>query len=410
MSQIDEARKLLMSLPPHDRETLLREMCPELPQQISPRQEQVLQATPVQISEQVEAERFKDGRFCPHCHSSEIVRFGRQKDGKQRFQCKACKKTFQATTGTLFQGAAASQRARKLRQYIHCMALCLPLRQTAKTCQINLSTAFAWRHKVLDALAVTLENVVLDGIVEVDETFFALSFKGNRHMNDIQGVALEPRKRGRLKGVNDAMQVCVPTGVSRTGSTIGKASNLGHPSGADVLSVFKGHIKEGSVLCADGGRAYNRVAKDTQTQLQVIKGGKGTRGIYGIQRVNAMHNNLKGMINIRFRGVATKYLNNYVAWNAILKDSGDSLEDIENLLYEIITDSRENPCATKDLSDRHPIPVMNERQKKFIGEIISKIVEKNKSNKEKHCQKDQEGVALFVASSPTGADEPDIPF
>ena len=410
MSQIDEARKLLMSLPPRDRETLLREMCPTLTQQISPGQEQVLQETPTQIADQIAAERFKDGWFCPHCHSSEIVRFGRQKDGKQRFLCKACKKTFQATSGTLFQGAAISQRARKLRQYIHCMALCLPLRQTAKTCQINLSTAFAWRHKVLDALAVTLENVVLDGIVEADETFFALSFKGNRHMNDLQGVALEPRKRGKLKGINDAMQVCVPTGVSRAGSTIGKASNLGHPSGADVLSVFKGHIKEGSVLCADGGRAYNRVAKDTQTQLQVIKGGKGTRGIYGIQRVNAMHNSLKGMINIRFRGVATKYLNNYVAWNSILKDSGESLDDIENLLYDIITNIRENHCTTRNLTNRPLVPVMNEKQRKFIGEIILKIVEKNNSNKQKSSQKDKEGPTLSVAPSPAEEKESDIPF
>ena len=38
-----------MSLPPRDRETLLREMCPDLPQQISPGQDQTLQETLDQI-------------------------------------------------------------------------------------------------------------------------------------------------------------------------------------------------------------------------------------------------------------------------------------------------------------------------------------------------------------------------
>jgi hypothetical protein len=42
-----------------------------------------------------------------------------------------------------------------------------------------MSTAFAWRHKILDTLSELTEKTYLTGVVEADETFFNVSFKGN---------------------------------------------------------------------------------------------------------------------------------------------------------------------------------------------------------------------------------------
>ena len=36
------------------------------------------------------------------------------------------------------------------------------------------NTAFLWRHKILDALQNMADDVTLDGIIEADETFFAM--------------------------------------------------------------------------------------------------------------------------------------------------------------------------------------------------------------------------------------------
>ena len=59
------------------------------------------------------------------------------------------------------------------------MMLGLSVRKSAEICGINKDTAFIWRHKILDALQNMASDVKLDGIVEADETFFAISFKGN---------------------------------------------------------------------------------------------------------------------------------------------------------------------------------------------------------------------------------------
>ena len=46
-----------------------------------------------------------------------------------------------------------------------------------------MSTAFTWRHKILDTLSELQEKTYLTGIVEADETFFNVSFKGNHSIS-----------------------------------------------------------------------------------------------------------------------------------------------------------------------------------------------------------------------------------
>ncbi len=51
------------------------------------------------------------------------------------------------------------------------------LPKIAKRLKIHISTAFYWRHKILNALR-SIEFEQLQGIVESDETFFRESMKG----------------------------------------------------------------------------------------------------------------------------------------------------------------------------------------------------------------------------------------
>ena len=59
--------------------------------------------------------------------------------------------------------------------------------------KINLKTAFYWRHKILKVLSNINDdnNNKLDGIIEVDETFFEESQKGARQVK-----GRDARKRG----------------------------------------------------------------------------------------------------------------------------------------------------------------------------------------------------------------------
>lgn len=66
------------------------------------------------------------GAFCPNpaCEqygevgSKTIIRYGRTRDGRQRFQCKTCKQTFNARKGTMFY-----QRKTDEKDILECLAL-----------------------------------------------------------------------------------------------------------------------------------------------------------------------------------------------------------------------------------------------------------------------------------------------
>ncbi len=56
------------------------------------------------------------------------------------------------------------------------------LRKCSEICNIDLHTSFDWRHKILDALQNMHSETQLNGIIESDETYFKLSFNGNKHL------------------------------------------------------------------------------------------------------------------------------------------------------------------------------------------------------------------------------------
>ena len=129
------------------------------------------------IEEFVTKERFSNGRVCPLCGCIHVVRNGHRKDGTQRYICNDCGKSFVIATNSIISGTRKDLAVWE--KYIDCMMNGLSICKTAAACGIHRNTAFIWRHKILDALQNLADEVKLDGIIEADETFFAISYKGN---------------------------------------------------------------------------------------------------------------------------------------------------------------------------------------------------------------------------------------
>lgn len=255
--------------------------------------------------------RFKNGLYCPRCGCVEnIVKYG-FKNGHQRFRCKNCHRIFNEVTNSIFMCSKKSFDIWE--KYIECMINEFNIRKSAKICGISITTAFVWRHKILDALVEKHNNVKLSGVVEVDETFFPISYKGCRKM------PRPARKRGgtNVRGISKE-QVCVPCGIDRNGNVFGKVSNLGKISKDKLNKVFGDRISDRSIICSDGEKSYKGFVKGHGYKHIVIKSGQYKNGIYHLNHINGYHNGLKGFIR-RFNGVSTKYLNNYIVWNNIKK-------------------------------------------------------------------------------------------
>ena len=186
---------------------------------------------------------------CPHCGSTHFVKNGRG-DGKQRYLCRDCRKSFVEFTGTIL--ASSKKDLSVWANYVHCMIEKYPLRRCAKECGITLQTAFLWRHKILDALQNMMSEVTLDGVVEADETFMNISDKGNHKNFKL------PRKSFKRGG-----KVCIPCGINLNSLSIAKISKLGKPKWSDIEKVLGRRVETGSVFVNDSYCGYTRWAWTT---------------------------------------------------------------------------------------------------------------------------------------------------
>ena len=285
--------------------------------------------------------RFTDGVVCPHCGKKHVRRNGHRKDGAQKYVCAECGKSFMARTNTITAGS--SKPLETWRKYIECMVNELPIRQAADECGMAASTSFVWRHKILDALRNMSEGVTLSGIAESDDTYFPLSFKGNHKNSKDFDMGRAPRKRGGdgiSKGLSNDL-VCVPCAVDRKGHSIAEVSNLGECSAEDIDNVLGSKIEAGSTFCTDGSKAQRKYAKSHGLECVQIKGGKSKKGIFHIQHINSFHSVLKKFIE-NFNGVATKYLNNYLAWHNFVNYSKNTVQEQKAVLlnYALTTSKR----------------------------------------------------------------------
>lgn len=261
---------------------------------------------------------------CPHCHGLDIKRYG--KVGiMQRYQCKGCSKTFTATTKTPL---ARLRNKEKWLEYLSEMIEGKTLRESAKSCDINLKTSFRWRHRFLQ-IPTLIKATSLEGIVEIDETFFAYSEKGNKHLDRA------PKQRGtKAKKRGRSREDWVPVLTVRDRGKHTYEAILPSCTSEQISHELNDKIETDSVLCSDGFKSYIKFARDNNLihkRLNVAAGVRVLDKVFHIQNVNAYHSRMKAWFN-RFNGIATKYLDHYLGWFRLL-DGNKALD--KNGLFKV---------------------------------------------------------------------------
>ncbi len=308
----------------------------------------ITKLTPEQKAE-LKAALFSDGRnnlgqslfenspnktSCPHCHHDKYIKVGKVR-GVQRFKCKGCNRTFGLNTNTVIH--KTQKPLYMWERYVELMFNGFSIHKIAKELNIAVTTAFYWRHKILSALKKATKSN-LSGIIEADETYFPLSFKGQK-----KDLPRKAHKRGgqiRKAGASKE-QVCVLTAIDRDKNDWMKPVCLGNLSKEYLEGDFAKAIPSDSVLVTDKHRSYQNFAVDKEITHKRLYSRSSPRGAYHLQNVNALHSQLKRFMR-PFNGVATKYLDNYLAfwqWR-----DGDILADLASrrdaVSYRALADMR----------------------------------------------------------------------
>ncbi|MCM8710094.1 IS1595 family transposase [Clostridium sp. SYSU_GA19001] len=214
----------------------------------------VLDSFATEVTNEVKKNRFSSGKVCPHCEHDEVSRNGKY-NGKQRYICKSCRKTF--TDFTRSPKHNSKKDVKQWIQYAKCMINGYSIKRCTKEVKINIPTSFYWRHKISDAIRAFMGIGSVGGVVEVDEAFIRESFKGNHKKSTTFAIPRKAHKRGvkgsfssktekRKRGISKE-QVCVLCAMNRAGNLITELICKGSMKHTDLERLFGGRIEREAI-------------------------------------------------------------------------------------------------------------------------------------------------------------------
>ena len=268
---------------------------------------------------------------CPYCNSDHFVQKGYDAIGIQRYRCE-CGKYFKPTTGTIFES-----RKIPVSEWIeYCLNIFryVSLNADSWNNRNAISTSKYWLEKLFMTLENTQNDVVLEGTVWLDETYYSILMRDRSR--DENGNLLRGLSRN---------QICIGVATDKK-HTVCIMEGYGKPSQKRSYEAFKDHIKSGSTLIHDKENTHRKLVEklELNSTCYASKDMKGlTDSENPLDPVNRIHCLLKMFLNAH-SGFCRDELQNYLNLYAfVINRPSDHLEKVEKIINLVF----ENPKSLK---------------------------------------------------------------
>jgi transposase-like protein len=185
---------------------------------------------------------------CPECGGVDAYEF-RRAGGPLRFECRACRKEFSLTSGTLFASHKLPLKAYLAAIVIFCNEVKgKSMLAMSRDLGLSYKSAFVLCHKLREAMAEEMKGRTIGGegkVAEVDGGYFGGVVKPANLRED--------RKDRRLRMNQSAKRKCVVIVRERNGQSLPAVFK----SESAALSWIKSRIQPGTVVNADEASAWN---------------------------------------------------------------------------------------------------------------------------------------------------------
>ncbi len=268
------------------------------------------------------------GMICRKCGFEHFVKNGRTR-GVQRYKCRACKSTQSHDANTPLYNLKLKD---KWADFVFIMLdkdRCHTCESIAKDLDINYKTAHAWRHKLASSLNKS-NNIELSSETELDEVYMPFTVKGvigkekyeeYYGPGDKNNVISELREQ-EIQMENDSYQsiyMCIHNREGDFDFIPIKIQKKGIVSEEDIKRIMSEIELSNKTIITDSEPSLKAFLNKIPGVNHLIF--KSSDIKKGILKEKSIHNNninntmmlfkdwMKG-----FKGVSTKYLQNYMKW------------------------------------------------------------------------------------------------
>ena len=185
---------------------------------------------------------------CPHCECQTVYEC-RRPNGAPRWRCKACRKDFSITSGTLF-----AHHKMPLRNYLAAIAIfCNEVKgksalALSRDLGVQYKTAFVLAHKLREAMAAEMKNKPIGGVgrvAEIDGGYFGGYVKPANYRENRRDLRLARNQTGKRQVV-----VVVRERDGRTLPAVFRAESA-------ALGFIAARVAKGTELVADESKSWN---------------------------------------------------------------------------------------------------------------------------------------------------------
>src|ERR1017187_3584775 len=213
-----------------------------------------------------------DGKpVCPHCECPTVYE-ARRPNGASRYRCKACRKDFSVTSGTLF-----SFHKLPVRVYLGAIAIfCNEVKgksalAVSRDLGLQYKTSFVLAHKIREAMASELKGMTVGGpgrTAEIDGGYFGGYVKPANYKENRVDRRLSKNQTGKRQGV-----VVIREREGRTLPAVFKSESA-------ALGFITSRVAKGTEIVADEAGGWNDLQARYAMQRIDHQAAYSDRGVY----------------------------------------------------------------------------------------------------------------------------------
>ena len=262
--------------------------------------------------------------ICPHCGAEDAYRLTGGSTRKGLYKCRACRRQFTVTVGTIFQGSHIPLNKWMYAIYLMCESKKgISSNQLSRDVGVTYKSAWFMTHRIRQAMS-NGGTMKFDGIVEADETYIGGRTKGG--------------KRGR--GAEKKTPVFAL--IQRDGGA--RSFHVGNVKKKTLQGLIGENVEETAHIMTDSFKSYCGLEDDFAGHSFVDHSKEYVRGIVHTNFAECYFSLLKRGILGTFHHVSREHLQRYLhefdfRWNRRDDETAENLNAVlrqaigQRLLY-----------------------------------------------------------------------------